>query len=166
MKPVSRIAGLICGVALCAAVGLSGTAFANGDEFFGAEEIPGEPVFVYFGTVKSDDGKYLEATEVTLKVSDPPMTFVVYTDILGRFRTLDAGRALSDLGYEVDPSTYDVTVAREGYVQTRRMNRAPANAKEGAYEINFIMSVDKNPKAKPKTAPLEFKSTPASPVAK
>jgi len=167
MKPVSRRKALISGVALCAAAGLSKAALANGEEFFGAEEIPGHPVFVYFGTVKSEDGKYLEATEVTLKVTDPPMTFTSYTDILGRFRTLDAGRTLTDLGYEVVPSNFVVSVARDGYVQTRRMNRAPANAKEGAFEINFVMAPDKSePKSKVGTEPLTFKSTPASPPPK
>ena len=167
MKPVSRRKALISGVALCAATGISAGGFskaalANGEQFFGAEEVPGHPVFVYFGTVKSEGGKYLEATEVTLKITDPPMTFTAYTDILGRFRTLDAGRTLTDLGYEVVPANFVVTVARDGYVQTRRMNRAPANAKEGAFEINFVMGVDKSePKAKV-AEPLTFKSTPAS----
>ena len=49
MKPISRRKALFGGVAMCAAAGFADTAFANGDEFFGAEEIPGETQFVYFG---------------------------------------------------------------------------------------------------------------------
>jgi len=172
MRPISRRTALINGAAL-AATGLAvgshtKAALANGEEFFGAEEIPGHPLFVYFGTVKSEDGKYLEAAEVMLKVVDPPMTFTTFTDILGRFRTLDAGRTLTDLGYEYDgTSDFVMSVTRDGYVQTRRMNRAPAHAKEGAYEINFVMAVDKTGNAKPKAGVenLTFKSTPASPLA-
>ena len=174
MKPVSRRKALIGGVAISAAAALpavtggSKAALANGEEFFGAEEIPGHPVFVYFGTVKSEDGKYLEAAEVMLKVQDPPMTFTTFTDILGRFRTLDAGRTLTDLGYTYDgTSNFVMSVTRDGWVQTRRMNRAPAHAKEGAYEINFIMAPDPTGKAKPTTGfekPLTFKSTPAIPA--
>lgn len=150
MKSVSRRQVLQGGVVLCAVAGLSPAAFANGDDFFGADEVPGKPVFVYYGTIKSDDGKYLEGTEVTLEIADPPMTLVTYSDVLGRFRTLDAGRTLTDMGYGVEASNLTVNVAREGYRQVRRLNRAPANPKVGAaYEMNFIMTKDPTMPAPP-----------------
>ena len=145
MKSISRRSALLGGVALCAGGGLSGAAFANGDDFFGADEVPGKPIFVYFGTVKSDTGKYLDGVEVTMEIADPPMTLVVYSDILGRFRTLDAGRTLTDMGYEVNAKNFKVSVAAGGYRQIRQLNRAPANAKPGAaYEMNFIMTKDES----------------------
>lgn len=149
MKPISRRKALAGGVALCVAAGLSRNVLANGDEFFGAEEIPGQTEFVYFGSVKDDKGDYLDAVEVTLNIAEPPLTYVSYTDVLGRFRTLDAGRAIVDLGFEVDARTFEISVARDGYKQVRRMNRSPARAKKGAFEINFVMAIDKDaPKRK------------------
>lgn len=148
MKPISRRKALISGAALCAAGSLSRDVFANGDEFFGAEEIPGQTEFVYFGSVKDEKGKYLDNVEVTLIVSDPPLTYLAYTDVLGRYRTLDAGRALLDLGYEPDPQLMTLSVARIGYAQTRRMNRSPTRAKKGAFEVNFVMSQLPGSKAK------------------
>ena len=143
MQSVSRRKALFGGVAVCAITALSRTAFANGDEFFGADEIPGRPVFVYFGTIRSDDGKYLNAVEVTLEIADPPMTLVSYSDVLGRFRTMDAGRTVADMGYEVEAQNFKVSVAREGYREVRRLSRAPVKAKPGAaYEIDFIMTAD------------------------
>ena len=140
MKSISRRKVLLNGMALAAAAGVAENAFANGDEFFGAEEIPGETQFVYFGSVKDEKGKYLDGVEVTLDVLDPPLTYVAYTDVLGRYRTLDAGRAILDLGYDVDPSKLKLSVSRVGYVQTRRMSRVPTRAVRGAFEINFTMT--------------------------
>ncbi len=147
MKSISRRKAVLGGVALCSVAGISRAAFANGDDFFGADEVPGKPIFVYFGTVKSDTGKYLDGVEVTMTITEPPMVLVVYTDILGRFRTLDAGRTLSDMGYttEINSKNFKVGVATGGYRQIRQLNRAPANAKPGAaYEMNFIMTKDES----------------------
>ncbi len=149
MKPISRRKALVGGAAICATAGLSRSVLANGDEFFGAEEIPGQTEFVYFGSVKDENGKYLDAVEVTFNITEPPLTYVSYTDILGRFRTLDAGRAIVDLGFEVDTSNFEISVARDGYKQVRKMNRSPVRAKKGAFEVNFVMAVDKEgPKKK------------------
>jgi len=142
MKFISKRKALVGAAMLVAAASLAPNAFANGDEFFGAEEIPGHTEFVYFGSVKDEAGNYLDAVEVTLHVAEPPLTYVAYTDIIGRFRTLDVGRAIVDLGYEVDTRNFQVHVARDGYKQVRMMNRAPLRAKKGAFEINFVMAKD------------------------
>jgi hypothetical protein len=132
------------GAALCAAAaGLSRTARANGDVFFEAEEIPGQTEFVYFGSVKDEDGNYLDGATVTIDVSDPHLTYDAYTNVLGRYRTLDVGRAIVDLGFEVDPSKVTVTVYKRGYTMTRRLDRRPVRAKKGAFEMNFVMAQDK-----------------------
>jgi hypothetical protein len=132
------------GAALCAAaVGSSRAALANGDVFFEAEEIPGQTEFVYFGSVKDEKGNYLDGATVTIDVSDPHLTYDAYTNVLGRYRTLDVGRAIVDLGFEVDPTKVTVTVFKRGYTMTRRMDRRPARAKKGAFEMNFVMAEDK-----------------------
>jgi hypothetical protein len=143
MKKYSARLALFVGMSLY--VTMSGrAAIANGDSFFGAEEIPGQTEFVYFGSVKDTDGNYLEGVEVTLDVADPPLTYVAYTDVIGRFRTLDAGRAVVDLGYEVDTSKFSLYVARDGYKQVRKLDRTPRRAKKGAYEVNFVMEAEPN----------------------
>lgn len=150
MKLTPALAVIVCSLALSAFSPRA--ASANGDEFFGAEEIPGQTEFVYFGSVKDEQGNYLDAVEVTLGVSEPPLTYVSYTDILGRYRTLDAGRAVVDLGYEVDPKNFTLTITRDGYTQVRRMDRSSSRVKKGAFEINFVMAKDKEPKAERKSA--------------
>lgn len=152
MKSISRRKALVGVAALVATASVGRNALANGDEFFGAEEIIGQTEYVYFGSVKDEKGNYLDAVEVTFNISEPPLTYVSYTDILGRFRTLDAGRAIVDLGYEVDTTKFQLNVARDGYMRTRRMNRSPLRAKKGAFEINFVMEKDPNWEAKKKAA--------------
>ena len=121
------------------AVGFARSALANGDEFFGGVEIVGQTELVYFGSVKDRDGNYLEGVEVTLTCSDPSLTYVTYTDVIGRYRTADVGRGMIELGYRVDPTKLDIRVAREGYTQVRRLNRSPYLADRGAFEITFTM---------------------------
>ncbi len=152
MKKLLMQTAMAAGVAVGLAAFGSQSALANGDEFFGAEEIPGATEFVYFGSVKDPKGNYLDAVEVTLNVSEPPLTYVAYTDIIGRFRTLDAGRAIVDLGYEVDTANFTLSVARDGYKFIRKLDRTPRRAKKGAFEVNFVMDVDPDWEAKKKAA--------------
>lgn len=152
MKSFSIRLALFASIGMLAAAGLGREALANGDEFFGAEEIPGQTEFVYFGSVKDAEGNYLDAVEVTLNVSEPPLTYVAYTDVIGRFRTLDAGRAIVDLGYEVDTTKFSLSVARDGFKQVRKLDRTPRRAKKGAFEVNFVMDVDPEWEAKKKAA--------------
>jgi hypothetical protein len=126
--------------AAVAAAAVTPKAFANGDVFFEAEEIPGKTEFVYFGAVRDEEGNYLDGATVTIDVSEPHLTYDAYTNILGRYRTLDVGRAIVDLGFEVDPSKVTVTAYKQGFKMTRRMDRRPGRAKKGAYEMNFVMA--------------------------
>ncbi len=112
---------------------------ADGDDFFLPEEIPGKPEYVVFGSVKDDRGNYISTAVVTAKVADPVLIYEAPTTILGRFRTVDIGRAVIDLGYEVDPAQVTVTVSAPGYVLMRRFNRDSLRRKRGAVEIDFVM---------------------------
>jgi hypothetical protein len=136
-----KLLGLGAAFAGLAAAGRK--AFANGDVFFEAEEIPGKTEFVYFGSVKDEDGNFLDNVTVTIDVSDPHLTYDAYTTILGRYRTLDVGRAVIDLGYELDPKKVTVNAFKRGYTVTRKMDRRPARAVKGAFEMNFVMAKDK-----------------------
>lgn len=134
--------------AMAAAAAVSRGALANGDVFFEAEEIPGQTEFVYFGSVKDEDGNYLDNVTVTIDVSEPHLTYDAYSNVLGRYRTLDVGRAVVDLGFEMDPSKVTVTVFKPGYKVVRKMDRRPSRAKKGAFEMNFIMAKDTDAVAK------------------
>lgn len=125
--------------------GWTQNAFANGDEFFGLEEM-GPVDFLYFGSVKDDKGQFLSGAEVTLKVSDPELIFVEQTDVIGRFRTMDVGRQLIDRGYDVDPSTFSLSVALNGYKQVRKLDRRPGRLNKGSFEVNFVMVKDSEAK--------------------
>lgn len=114
-------------------------AWANGDLFFEAAEIPGKPVYVIFGNVKDDRGRYIESATVTVKVAEPRLAYTSQTGILGRFRTLDIGRAIQGLGYEVDPSQIEVTIEFPGYHVVRRLHRGKRGQNKGAIEMNFVL---------------------------
>lgn len=118
----------------------SGPAWSNGDHFFRFKEIPGKPEFVIFGSVKDDRGHYLDNAIVFVIVPVHQLEFTAKTDVLGRFRTPDVGRAIEDLGYEPDPASIEVTVNCPGYRVVRREYRGKYRQKKGAIEMNFQMT--------------------------
>ena len=137
MKKLTRREVLLAGVATAAA---ARTGWANGDLFFAeATEIPGRTGFVYFGAVKSEEGGYLADAVVTVKASDPNLIYVAYTNVIGRYRSPDVGRAIVDLGYEVDATKIQVTARKEGYETIRRLYRGKARQNKGAVEMDFTM---------------------------
>ena len=119
-------------------------AWPNGDGFFRSTEIPGNPEFVIFGNVKDDKGRYLKNAVVRVYVSEHMLEFTAETDVIGRFRTPDVGRAIKDLGYQVDLSMITVDVKLAEYRVLRRENRGRFRQNEGAIEVNFIMTRDPN----------------------
>jgi hypothetical protein len=112
---------------------------SNGDLFFRFAEIPGNPEYVIFGNVKDDQGNYLNHAVVTVSASVHQLEFIAQTDVLGRFRTPDIGRAITDLGFEVDPSLITVTVEYAGYHIAHREYRGKYQQKKGAIEMDFRM---------------------------
>jgi hypothetical protein len=121
------------------AASLPSLVLANGDLFFEAFEIPGQPEYVVFGNVKDDRGNYLEGAIITVSVEEPFLSYTSESGLLGRFRTLDVGRAIKGLGYDVDPSLIKVTVSYPGYEVARSVHRGKYGQNKGAVEINFIM---------------------------
>lgn len=139
MKKLSRRRLVVSGIALYAGAGLVGNVQANGDDFFGLEDL-GPVEFLYFGSVKDEKGRYLSGAEVTLQVSEPELIFVETTDVIGRFRTGDVGQALIYRGYDVDPSTFKISVKYPGYRPARKIDRRPGRLIKGSFEVNFVMS--------------------------
>ena len=117
----------------------SAPASSNGDGFFESMEIPGNPEFVIFGNVRDDRGRYLSNATVRVYVAEHMLEFTAQTDVIGRFRTPDVGRAIRDLGYEVDPSLITVTAEYPGHRLIRREYRGKYRQNKGAIEVNFRM---------------------------
>lgn len=126
-------------VAGVSVLGLARGAHANGDAFFEAQEGE-EPEFVYFGSVKDEDGNYIQEAIVSVECSEPQLSYQSPTDVLGRYRSLDIGRVIVELGYKVDPLKIQVNVIKPGYTVTKRMNRGSPRKTKGAFEFNVIVA--------------------------
>ncbi|MBM3513649.1 MAG: carboxypeptidase regulatory-like domain-containing protein [Alphaproteobacteria bacterium] len=96
-----------------------------------------------FGSVRDDRGNYVSTALVTIEVAEPVLTYETTTNILGRFRSVDIGRAITDLGYDLDPAQINVSVTAPGYALVRRFNRYSPRRNYGAVEIDFLMTKEK-----------------------
>lgn len=136
---------MVCGVS---------AAHADGDEFFASNlrsvgrSGSGDGARIGFmGTVKDDQGRYLSEAEVTIHVTVPTgdgvedVTYKSFTDVIGRYRTLDAADVISILkGIDVELKPADVRldgVSKDGYVQLRRFDRSRTG--QTVREIDFVM---------------------------
>jgi hypothetical protein len=117
-------------------------AWSNGDLFFEAQENPGKPEYVIFGNVKDDQGHHLPGATVKVSISHPELYYDTQTALLGRYRTLDVGKAVRGLGYDFDPSHVEVTVIYPGYHTVSRLSRGKYRQDKGAVEMNFVMAKD------------------------
>jgi hypothetical protein len=118
----------------------AGPSWSNGDMFFEAREIAGNSDYVVFGTVKDNRGRYLEGATVTVSVSEPVLVYTTETDVLGRYRSLDVGRAVKGLGYDIDPSRIKVIVVYPGYHEVGHLYRGTHGQIRGVIEFNFVMA--------------------------
>ncbi len=126
-----------------AALATAVSAWSNGDTFFNTKEIPGNPQYVVFGSVKDIEGHYLKNVTVTVSVVKHMLEVSARTDVLGRFRTPDVGREIQELGYPVDPSLIIVSVDCPGYYIAHREYRGKYQQSKGAIEIDFLMAKSK-----------------------
>lgn len=141
-------------LALCWTTCLPGWACANGDAFFRfnlfeMSDTPIEEQTIYMGNVKDVDGNYIMDATITVGITVPTsrgerrVTYNAYTDVVGRYRTLDVASvilALEEIEYEVDPQDVQVTVEKDGYEVVRRLDRSRRSQKSGVFEINFLMA--------------------------
>jgi hypothetical protein len=145
MTSVSRRESLItAAAAVVTAAASSRPAVANGDIFFEALEIEGDPQFVFFGSVKNRQGKGVPGALVSVGVSEPQLTYESYTNIIGRYRSLDVGRVIQDLGYDIDPSKIDVEVFVPGYKTARKFSMRRTGDVIGAFEVNFVIEEEED----------------------
>jgi hypothetical protein len=110
--------------------------------FLNSVEIQGNPEFVIFGNVKDQRGKYVDKAVVHVKVAEHMLDFTAETNTIGRFRTPDIGRAIHDLGYEVDLVLVTVTVECPGCRIEHREYRGSYRQNKGAIEMNFRVRKD------------------------
>ena len=96
-----------------------------------------------FGSVKDDRGNYLSNARVTVEVAEPTLIYDTTTNIIGRFRTVDVGRAITELGYYVDPTQIEISVSAPGYVPMRRFKRDSLRRTQRIIEIDFVMTREK-----------------------
>ena len=133
MTVQSRLAGFLT----CAAIvlGLSGVVWANGEEFFEADDA-GSMVLYYFGHVKDANGKSLDNLLITISAKNVKMNFPFRNDAPGHFRSPDVGKAIKGLGKTVDPAQIDANVVKAGY-KLARLTTIPN--KLGAVQLEFVM---------------------------
>ena len=134
---------------------IPGAARADGDDFFAFQSRTFNPDGSravakngFFGNVRDDDGNLLRdailTVSVTVETDEGPrqVNYNSYTNILGRYRTLDASGVISDLlGIEADLKAGDVKlvgVEKKGFTQARRLNRSRPG-QTGLLEVDFIM---------------------------
>jgi hypothetical protein len=143
MTVLRRMAWSVLTAAALAIAGGATPAWSNGDTFFNTKEIPGNPQYVIFGSVKDVAGHYLKDVTVTVSVVKHMLEVSARTDVLGRYRTPDVGREIEELGYPVDPSLIIVSVDCPGYYIAHREYRGKYLQSKGAIEINFQMARSK-----------------------
>jgi UDP-3-O-[3-hydroxymyristoyl] glucosamine N-acyltransferase len=140
-----------CGVAALMALAGPRLARANGDDFFNNPldaQVPINEQMVFIGNVRDDKGNVIENAAINLKVAIPPgfslepVTFSAYSNVIGRYRTLDVLSVVASMiGADVDlaPQAVELTVKKAGYVMSRRMSRARASQRRGLFEVNFVL---------------------------
>ena len=131
---LSRLLVLFMAAASCS---IAGTAWADCDSFFLSTEIPGNPQYVVYGSVKDENGRRIENATVRVYVVEHMIDLETKTDVLGRFRTPDVGRVITEMGYEVDPSLITVAIIYPGYHIAHREYRGRRGQKQGAVEMDF-----------------------------
>jgi hypothetical protein len=132
-----------------------GTVWADGDDFFAFQSRTFNPDGSrniakngFLGNVRDEDGNLLHDATLTVSVKieteDGPkaVTYNSYTNVMGRYRTLDAASVVSDLlGIDTTIKPGDVQllgVEKKGYVQMKRLNRS-RTGQTGVLEVDFIM---------------------------
>ena len=133
-------AGFAAALGFLMLVGTRTTLRADGDDFFEAAGIASETEYAVAGTVKDGAGRHLNGVTVTIETSDPHLSYDAITDTLGRFRTLDIGRLIKELGYDVDSRKVTVEPRLPGYRTVRRFYRGKAGQNKGVVEMDFTLS--------------------------
>ena len=133
---------------LMAAAGLP--AHADGDDYFKGVVVPLTDQLVFVGSVKDESGAHVKGARVTWRVrteeagGGQELTAGTYTDLLGRYRTVDVKHAAATAGLSLVPTAVDVTVTKPGYTQVKRLRRAPTTQTMGLIEVDFVVAKTKS----------------------
>lgn len=137
--------------AIFAALAAPRLGLANGDDFFNNPldaKVPLDQQMVFIGNVRDGAGNVVENAAINVSVRVPPgyslepVTFSAYTNVIGRYRTLDVLSVVASMiGADVDlkPQAVEITAKKAGYTMSRRMNRARASQNRGLFEVNFVL---------------------------
>ncbi len=121
--------------------------YADGDDFFEIIDVPMDDQLIYVGTVKDEEGNHLQGALVrwqatgTVGVEEDEHTSTAgtWTNVLGRFRTVDVARIVAREGARLDPQRVEFTVEKSGYEMVRRLIRTRGRKRMGLQEIDFVM---------------------------
>ncbi|MCB2108563.1 MAG: hypothetical protein KDE14_12730 [Rhodobacteraceae bacterium] len=125
----------------------SADGYADGDDYFAIANVPLDHQLIYTGAVKDEDGNYLEGVLVRWQATgstgpegeEHTSTAGTWTDVLGRFRTLDIARVVAREGAELDPMRVEVSAEKPGYEIARRLRRTLGREFMGLQQVDFVM---------------------------
>ncbi|MDY6946743.1 MAG: carboxypeptidase-like regulatory domain-containing protein [Pseudomonadota bacterium] len=129
----NRSALAAVGVALLLGCQFSAPVRANGFRFFSAEGMPKDDGTHFVGSIRDEQGKPLRAARVALDIPGHNVTFVLWTDAEGRYRSTSIART-------VDPKNVNLEAAKDGYTSVKIGDRK--RVKVGAaqlIEVDFVM---------------------------
>lgn len=121
--------------------------YADGDDFFEIIDVPTDQQLIFVGTVKDEDGRYIRDALVRWRATgavgedgdEHTSTAGTWTNVLGRFRTVDVARVVAREGAELDLQRVEFTVEKQGYEMVRRMIRTRGPMRMGLQEIDFVL---------------------------
>ena len=121
--------------------------YANGDDFFEIIDVPMDDQLIFVGTVKDEEGNYLQDALVRWRATGPvgaegdehTSTAGTWTNMLGRFRTVDVARIVAREGAELNPQKIEFAVEKQGYEMVRQLIRNRGRERMGLQEIDFVM---------------------------
>ena len=121
--------------------------YADGDDFFEIIDVPNEQQLIFVGTVKDEGGRYVQDALVRWQATgivgdggdEHTSTAGTWTNVLGRFRTVDLARVVAREGAKLDLERVEFTVEKQGYEMVRRMIRTRGPMRMGLQEIDFVL---------------------------
>ena len=148
--PILSLDKATCAFRILVFVGFVFTAVdgnANGDDFFEIIDVPLDDQLIFVGTVKDEEGNYLQDALVRWRATgsvgesgdEHTSTAGTFTNVLGRFRTVDVARIVVREGAQLDTKRVEFTVEKQGYEMVRQLIRNRGRQPMGLQEIDFVM---------------------------
>lgn len=119
------------GVALTMILAVSGQAWANGAAFF--EEVENPTGTVYFGFVKTAEGKALKGADVkiTVKRAGEPKSYIIHSNVIGIWRS-------TQVDMKTDPKLVEVVSWMKGYKLVKKIKRSRSTKAGEPVQYDFI----------------------------